>query len=233
MSWLGSTLALYQKAFRQAAVLALRNWPVLGTMFVYATVMGATLTVAGALGILGGILLSLVWAACVGSFLYLVEMMIRTGRVSLADFRRSMGAYLWDVVGVTFILWVVFALVTPFLLAFPQGPAIILGLNLVVFVLFNAVPELIYLGHCSSLELLSESYAFISENWVEWFPANIAASALLWVVSVVPLAGVAALAQAAVGALLLYFVMVMRGLLFLELHGSSRRGRAFRYRMGG
>jgi len=233
MSWVASTLALYQRAFRQAAVLSLRNWPVLGTVFVYTTVMGASLVVAGALGILGGILLSLVWAACVGSFLYLVEMMIRTGRVSLADFRRSMGAYLWDVVGVTFILWVVFVVLTPILLAFPQGPAIILGLNLIVFVLFNAVPELIYLGHCSSLELLGESYTFITENWVEWFPANIAASLLLGLVSVVPLTGVAAVAQTAVAALLLYFVMVMRGLLFLELHGSTRRGRAFRHRMGG
>jgi len=233
MSWVASTLALYQRAFRQAAVLSLRNWPVLGTVFVYTTVMGASLVVAGAIGILGGILLSLVWAACVGSFLYLVEMMIRTGRVSLADFRRSMGAYLWDVVGVTFILWVVFVVLTPILLAFPQGPAIILGLNLIVFVLFNAVPELIYLGHCSSLELLGESYTFITENWVEWFPANIAASLLLGLVSVVPLTGVAAVAQTAVAALLLYFVMVMRGLLFLELHGSTRRGRAFRHRMGG
>jgi len=34
-------------------------------------------------------------------------------------------------------------------------------------------------------------------------------------------------------ALLVYYTMVVRGLLFLELHGSTRRSRAFRHRMGG
>jgi hypothetical protein len=38
--------------------------------------------------------------------------------------------------------------------------------------------------------------------------------------------------QIAVLALFGYFAMVLRGLLFIELAGSSRRGRAFRYRTG-
>ncbi len=232
MSWLTVTLALYLRCFSRAGELVVRNWPVLGTVFVYAVVMSTSALLASTLGLLGGFLLSLVWASCVGSFLYLVEMMVRTNRVSWADFRRSFGIYLWDVIGVSFILWIVFAIATPALRTVPQGPGLILALDLMIFVLFNAVPELIYLRHSSSLGLLSESYEFITENWIEWFPPNVAAVVLLLALARVPPVGVLAWVRTGAIALLVFVVMVARGLLFLELHGSSRRGRAFRHRTG-
>jgi hypothetical protein len=232
MTWLSTTLAMYGRAFRRAAALTLRNWPVAGTTFAYSIALAAGAVVASELGLIGGFVMSFVWAACVSSFLSMVEMMLRTGSVSWTDFRRSFGTYLWDVVGVTFIVWVVFAIATPALRTLPQGPGIILGMNLVVAVLFNAVPELIYLGHHSSLELLTESYRFIADNWIEWFPATIVMAVPLVLLSEAELTGALALARMAMIALWVYFMMVARGLLFLELHGSSRRARAFRHRAG-
>ncbi len=232
MSWLTITLALYRRTLRRAAELTLRNWPVLGSLFVYAAVMSAATVLAAALGIVGGFLLSLVWAACVGSFLSLVEMIVRSGRVTLDDFRRSAGVYLWDVVGVTFVLWIAFQLLTPALATIPQGRMLLLGLMLIVLVFFNAVPELIYLGRCSSLELLGESYAFIGENWIEWFPLTVVLGALVLALDALPLAPLLEWPKLAAVALLVYYTMVVRGLLFLELHGSTRRSRAFRHRMG-
>jgi hypothetical protein len=58
-------------------------------------------------------------------------------------------------------------------------------------------------------------------------------TAPLVVIARVPLPGGFAWARTAVLALLVYFMMVARGLLFLELRGSSRRARAFRHRAGG
>lgn len=230
MSWLTITLALYRRALRRAAELTLRNWPVLGSLFVYAAVMSAATVLAAALGIVGGFLLSLVWAACVGSFLSLVEMIVRSGRVTLDDFRRSAGVYLWDVVGVTFVLWIAFQLLTPALATIPQGRMLLLGLMLIVLVFFNAVPELIYLGRCSSLELLGESYQFIADNWIEWFPPTLVAGAIFVVLMELPLAGALVVVKWALVGLFVYFVMVLRGFLFEELQGSTRRSRAFRYR---
>lgn len=233
MSWITATLAMYGRAFRRAGVLTLRNWPVAGTTFAYSLALAAAVLVGSGLGLVGGFLVSLVWAACVGSFLYLVEMMLRTGSVSLADFRRSFGVYLGDVLGVTFVLWVVFAVATPALATIPQGPGLILAMNLVIAVLFNAVPELIYLGHHTSLELLGESYRFIADNWIEWFPATIAMAVPIVLLVEMPLPDALALVRPALVALWTYFMMVARGLLFLELHGSTRRARDFRHRAGG
>jgi len=232
VSWLTITLALYRRTLRRAAELTLRNWPVLGSLFIYAAVMSAATVLAAALGIVGGFLLSLVWAACVGSFLSLVEMIVRSGRVTLDDFRRSAGVYLWDVVGVTFVIWIAFQLLTPALATIPQGRMLLLGLTLIVLVFFNAVPELIYLGRCSSLELLGESYAFIGENWIEWFPLTVVLGALVLALDALPVAPLLEWPKLAAVALLVYYTMVVRGLLFLELHGSTRRSRAFRHRMG-
>lgn len=231
MSWLTVTLGMYRAVLRRAALLTSKNWYVASVVFVYAAAMHLASAVAGWLGLLGGVVVSLASAACLGSFLSLIEMVVRTGRVSSEDFVRSAGAYVWDVVGVTFLLWLVFVLVTPVLAPMPQGRGIMLGLQIVLYVLLNAVPELIYLGRCSPVDLVTQSAAFIGENWIEWFPLTLALAVLVYTVGALPLTGGLVWIQVGVVALLVCFAMVVRGLLFLELHSSSRRGRAFRHRM--
>jgi hypothetical protein len=83
------------------------------------------------------------------------------------------------------------------------------------------------------LELLSRSYRFIAGNWIEWFPPN-----LLLMAALVGLSAYGAttmvewVVRTAATALFLYFAMVVRGLLFIELDGSTRRSRIFRHKMG-
>lgn len=233
MEWLAVTLEIYRRATSRAATLALRNWPVLGSVFAYGAIVIVSANFAMFLGILGGFLLSLVSAACMGSFLHLVEMMVRTSKVTWQDFGRSFSAYLWDVIGVMFVLWIFELVAVPVLAQSQQGLLILLCIRIAMLVFFNAVPELIYLGHHRALELLAESYRFVAENWIEWFPPNILLMIgffTLWQFR--PSSTVAAVLQMAALALFGYFAMVLRGLLFIELAGSSRRGRAFRYRTG-
>jgi hypothetical protein len=233
VEWLTVTFGLYKQVISRAAVLAAKNWPVMGSVLVYSVVMSVTAELAMMLGFAGGFVITLVWAACVSSFLFLVEMMVRTSKVSLDDFRRSFLVYLGDVVGVMFLFWIFSFFAGPVLRTLPNGPLILMAIYLGIFVFFNAVPELIYLGHHSSLALLAESYSFISANWVEWFPATLVASAVVYAFTMLPFGGLAAIVQHAIIGLLVYFTMVMRGLLFIQLAGSSRRSRAFRHRAGG
>lgn len=230
MEWFAVTARLYRRAFLRSAELGLRNWPVLATAFLYSAIMTAAAIVALPLGLAGGFLMSFVWAACGSSFLYLIEMMVRTSRVSIDDFKRSFTAYVWDVLGVAFIAWLFFRLVTPALVQLPQGFVVLLCIQIAAFVFFNAVPELIYLGHYTSLGLLSESYRFVSANWLEWLPL-----ALLTFFLYGALPSIRYIGDAWVGIIvvpLFYLLMVMRGLLFLELHGSTYRSRRFKYRTG-
>ena len=156
--------------------------------------------------------------------------MIRTGRVHFRDLPAGFAAYLGDLLTVFFLVWVL-SLVASLVLA--PFPFLRIVFVLACFVFFNAVPELIYLGGHAPAELLVESYRFIGENWIEWFPANIvlarmrrrgprAARRRRPVFSSRPPPGV-----------VLYFAMIVRGLLFQELATSSRRGREFRRRAAG
>lgn len=228
------TLEIYRRAFGRGAALAVRNWPVLASVFAYAAILYVGGYLAMFVGLLGGFLMSLLISACASSFLYLVEMIVRTNRASWEDFTRSFGVYLWDVVGVSFALWLFWFVVTPILHQVPQGHVAVLAINLVLVVLLNAVPELIYLGHSGLVNLLARSYQFIANNWIEWFPPNLLLMAGLyglWTARVGD--GLAVqVAQVAVSALFLYFAMVVRGFLFIELDGSSRRSRLFRHKMG-
>jgi hypothetical protein len=230
MNWLTATISLYVSVTRRAARIAIVNWPVLLSVFAYFLLMRVTLPIALALGVLGGFLLGLVWAACIASFLYLVERLVRHGRVSFEEFPASFAPYFSDVIGVMFVLWMLRTVLSLAVMTNPQGMLILLVVQLFIFVFLNAVPELIYLGHHSSMDLLTESYRFISENWIEWFPPTLLAGAILVFLTEVSLGGWADLLKWAVVALFVYFMMVLRGLLFEELSGSTRRGRVFRYR---
>lgn len=231
VEWAVVTLQIYRKVFARAAALALKNWPVLGTLFIYGVIRQIAARLCLPFGMAGGLVLTVVHAACLGSFLYLVEMIVRTSKVTLEDFRRSFGVYLADVLGIMFVFWI-FTLLSPAIGQLPEGELILACAYIAAFVLFNAVPELIYMGHYSATALLSESYEFITENWIEWFPATLIAVVLLITVASLPVFGMAAYARDAAMALLIYFMMIVRGLLFIELHGSTHRSRAFKHRMG-
>ena len=223
---------MYGRSLKQGAVLTVANWPIFLALYTYAALISVGALFAHQLGPLGGIVLTLVSALCAGSFLASVEAIVRSGKATLEDFRSSFGTYFFDVIGVMFALWI-FSLVTQLLASSPYGPAIAAFSSLLVWVLFNAVPELIYLGHHSTMDLLSESYGFITQNWIEWFPLNIALGFMGTLVWTVPVNGIlGTLLRLAVAGLFVYFTMVVRGLLFLELADSSRRARIFKHRAG-
>jgi len=231
MSWLTTTLTLYVKAARSAAEIAVVNWPVLLSLVAYFAIMAIVTPIVAPLGLVGGFLLGFVWAACVASFLYLVERLVRHGKVTVDEFRESFLPYFSDVIGVMFVLWVLNMLLSLALMTNPQGMLIAAIVQLFIFVFFNAVPELIYLGHHSSLDLLGESYTFITENWIEWFPPTVLAGVVMFLLLALPAGGWLEIPKWGLIALFVYFTMVLRGLLFVELSTSTRRSRAYRQRL--
>jgi hypothetical protein len=224
--WLRDTAALYGRTFARGAELALRNWPVGLVVVLYGVVLGSVGLLVRPLGVVGGFVLYLVTVACMSSWLSLVAQVLRVGRVRLHDLPSGFATYLGDLLTAGFLVW---ALLVVAALVLGPGSFLHIVFLLAVFVFFNALPELIYLGRHGPTELLAESYRFISENWIEWFPANIALAMCVGVAGRLP-AGPYGIVVATASGLVLYFAMIVRGLLFQELSSSSRRGREFRRR---
>jgi hypothetical protein len=231
------TFWMYGMALRRAWECVAKNWVVSFAPLAYGLLLSASAALAAPFGILGGLLLGLVSQACVSSGLYLIENMVRGGKADFDDFIKGFTVYIWELLRIAFILWIPLRLLAMALAPVPNGGLILSLIHLILYVILNPVPEFIYQTRASGLELITASYNFIVENWIEWFVPTVlltlAGYALLTIVDAL-IVGLPALAQFFVlsfilGLGLTYF-MLFRGFLFAELNGTTRRSRMYKYK---
>jgi len=236
MKILQVTLWIYAGALNQAWESLLKNWVVSLAPVVY----GIILTVIGSLvapfGMVGGIFYSLASSACVSSALYLIKNLVEVGKANVNDFLNGFTVYIWDVITISFILWIPMRIAATGLATVPNGALLFLLLKLGLYVLLNAVPELIYQSRTSGLELIGASYNFIVENWIEWLIPNlIFAAAGYYLLDLLEsfIFALPAFLHLFVYAFLLglglCYLMTFRGFLFAQLYGTTRRARIYRY----
>jgi len=141
------------------------------------------------------------------------------------------------VMNVLFVLWIAQLLLGMVLGSMPNGGVIQMGVTLVLFVLLNATPEVIYQRRLwNGMDVIMGSVNFIQENWIEWFIPNLAFGAAAYF-GVGPLTSLFTMALGGLGLIvagviigaLLMPVMVFRGHLFQELDSGGARSRRFRY----
>ncbi len=226
MSWLVDLAGVYARVARRGVLLFGRHWW-LGLVFAaYQLALFTVAILAAPLGLVGGFLVAIAFAALASSGLVLLGYVVRQGRVTLADVPGSFGVYLGDVLTFGFLLW---ALEYVAGVVFADATYLAIVFELAVFVFLNAVPEQIYLAGEGGAAIFVGSYQFVGRYWIEWLPAT-AVLYLLWRAAsdapVGPLAPV-------LGGVALAFMLVCRGLLFLELTTSSRRAREFQRRAAG
>jgi hypothetical protein len=228
---------IYKTCLIRTVELVRDNLGIIFAPLAYGILLAVAAMLFAPLGIIGGLIMGIVFAACASSGLHLIENVVRMGKASLQDFARGFSVYIWDVLTVAFIFWIPMRLLAQVAFTTPNGPLLYLGVQILLYVIFNAVPELIYQGRVSGLALLSASYQFIVENWVEWLFPNLlvgVAGYLLrnfvyQLVAPMPFFLQYFLVEAAFG-LFLTFLMIFRGLLFAELHSTTRRSRVYRYK---
>jgi hypothetical protein len=117
-----------------------------------------------------------------------------------------------------------------------NGALLYFLLRLGLYILLNAVPELIYQSRTSGLELIGASYSFIVENWLEWLIPNLLFAVAGYffldmfqsLIFGLPVYLELFLYALFLGLGLAYF-MTLRGFLFAELYGTTRRSRMYRY----
>jgi hypothetical protein len=237
MTTLQATLWIYLTSLQRAWQSVAKNWVVSLAPLAYGLIMAAAGILAAPLGLVGGLLLGVASQACLSSGLHLIKNIVTTGKADFDDFLKGFTVYLWELLTIAFILWIPLRLLALALGPVPNGDLIYFLIQTALYVFLNPVPELIYQTRTSGLDLLGASYNFIVENWLEWLTPNI----LITVAGFFLLQLVYALAWTlpyfvqwfmiafAFGLFLTYF-MTFRGFLFAELHGSTRRSRAYRYK---
>jgi hypothetical protein len=166
-----ATVDLYRQVLRKTWQSLIRGWIIMVVLVGFMMILAVTAQLAGPLGIAGGFLLGAVNALLVGSVLSLIEQSISYGRMlTVQDVFDSFGRYFWDVIGVGFVLWLPLLALEMGTQANPYGPFLSYAVLLLLFLLLNPAPEIIYqVRHDSPLDVMKTSYEFVLENWMEWF----------------------------------------------------------------
>lgn len=231
------TLWMYATALKRSLECVRKNWVVSFAPVVYGIGLSIVGTLVAPLGIIGGFLYSLASSACASSALFLIKNMVESGKTDVRDFVNGFTVYLWEVIAIGFILWIPMWALSTGLSSVPNGALIFFLIQLCLYIILNAVPELIYQSRTSGLELIGASYNFIVENWIEWLLPNLVLFAagyfLLDFVGSL-FSGLPGFVQlflyALVLGLCLTYFMTFRGFLFAQLYGTTRRSRIYRYK---
>lgn len=166
-----ATVDLYRQAIRATWRSLKRSWLGVAALIGFALLFVGATRVAAPLGLAGGFLLGAVNALLVGATLRLVEQALGAARtIHLHDVTESFGHYFWDVIGVGFVLWLPTMALDLSMQANPYGGFLSSAFLLLVFLLLNPAPEVIYqVRHDSPLDVFKTSYDFVIEHWIEWF----------------------------------------------------------------
>lgn len=168
---LTETLALYRSAFLKTGQSLARGWMTMVAVVVFGFLLVLASQIASPLGMIGGFVLGAVNALLVGATLSLIEQSIAHQRtLTIHDIRDSFGHYFWDVIGIGFVLWLPLMALDMSMQTNPFGQLLSYAVLLLLFLLLNPAPEIIYqVRHDSPLDVFKTSYEFVLENWIEWF----------------------------------------------------------------
>ncbi len=252
MDWaalIRATLHLYYTAALETWQKIQRSWWVALLPFVYLLILLVVARFASLLGIVGGFILGFMLAMCSGSYLYFISEVVQGNRVRPRELVNSWRPYWGPVISMLFFMFVLRIILGILVVPSQSSQTVLSIIDLVLLIILNPIPEIIYQGRSAGFAMLQESLDFLWENGVEWFaPLVVLAlvSAVILPLSILTapleigqlsfptlLSGLlsgspAALLVAVLNAGLLYVLMVFRGLLFRKLSDSSRRQRIYR-----
>lgn len=252
MNILKDLLLVNKSTIRKTSKLFLNNWIIVFTGFVYSLLNIALLLVMSILfripimRFFSGIISFIATSAMISNYLYLLNQIIKYGRVTVQDFKDGFKVYLWKVYGVLFIGWaagflfdrIIAPVIYSINLSLAGSISFIIGF--LVLILMNALPEAIYQKYYSAWETVTYAFSFVKENWIEWFLPNVIMLGLFYLVTGNVIRDVFAISSGffysfsikgvllyVLGQIMFSFIMIYRGILFDILSTSTRRKRAF------
>ncbi|MCB0338226.1 MAG: hypothetical protein KDD53_01415 [Bdellovibrionales bacterium] len=163
-----SIINLYWKCLRSSAVDLWNNLPILlGSILAY---FGFLLVAQILLpfGLVGRFLLGFVYIFALTLYYGWLQEIQAGKRVKFKNLGRFDYSLFSGIISVAFLLFLLEWIVQPF----GQDPNtrwVYLCVELMLFLLLNAIPEIVYIGRVESLTAIQKSAHFVQSYWIEWF----------------------------------------------------------------
>lgn len=182
----------------------------------------------------GGMVIGLARSAALSIYCFFLGGLVAQQKVGLDQLKTSIGTYFWSWLNIFFVLWIASLVLTP---VFAANPNLVMPLTLVLLIALNTVPETVYLkGTRGGIDTITRSFAFMQENWIEWFIPNglvlglVIVGMLFGTVVSSLLGALGAIGSGLLLGVFLHIYAVFRGFLYEALDGSTHRQRMFRFR---
>jgi len=169
-----ATLTLFRESASDTAR-SFKNslWSVPWLLFAMVLTAAAGQLLAPA-GLVGGFVMGAIHIGLVGWYLAQLQSAVTLRRaMSLDDVWGKAGALFWETMSVAFVFFIA-------QLVLMMAPATIQAVVvLAASLIFNPVPELLYLGRSQSVELLQEAAGFMQHNGPEWLLMHLTVTGVL------------------------------------------------------
>jgi len=195
---------------------------------------------SGPLSILSGFITYFIQSAIISNYLYLLFNVINYDRLRLNDFKQGFMYFLWKVYGVLFIFYLARLLLSLVADVLGTGAYILnIIIGIIALVVFNPLPEAIYLKNYTPTDTVINTIEFTKENWFNWLFPNAILIIILYFITGNLLTGLfntsvsfmgfsfKMILQYLVGQIIFSFMMIYRGHLYKLLSSSTRRKRMF------
>ncbi len=252
-------LEIYRRVLLEAFTRCLKHSRYLIFHFGYFVVVAFCSGIAASVGgLAGGFILGLFLAVILGSYFLTISLAVQDETASLKELAQRSFELFAPVINVLFALFIV-KILGQFVFAAPQTQWLAKVVNLLITILLNPIPEMVYQRPSGVMEMATDSFEFVKENFVEWFlplfvlllpiflllPFSLTDTLIFFTTTnafdlleilFLNFAQPSLFFSFALYYLLFifftYFFFVFRGLLFNELSSSSRRKRIYQARMG-
>ncbi len=212
---------------------------VYGIMTLVAGLLLSTLF-RGPLSIISGFITYFIQSAIISNYLYLLYNIINYNRFNLNDFKEGFTAFLWKIYGVFFIIYIGRLLLSTLGILGSAAALLNSVILLIGLIVFNALPESIYLKSYSPSDTLVYALEFMKENWFNWIIPNLIFLGIIYLTTGRVLTGIVNTSIGftfglsprdiilyLIGQVVFSFMMIYRGHLYKILSTSTRRKRMF------
>jgi len=160
--------SIYGSAASAASRSLIRNWLIIPASIVGFILFQLALTIVAPLGFIGGLIAGLILVALIGQIYSWLRFASHAARLKPRDLIEFDAEMFSTVLSAAFALWIIQIPITA-LNSNPESAMIGQAFSLLLFIVLNALPEIIYMRNASGLPALSHTLTFVRDFWIEWF----------------------------------------------------------------
>ncbi len=163
-----TTLLIFSECAVAATKALIKNWIVIPASLVAYLIFLFAASVFGSFGIAGGFIAGFFYIGLLTFYYLWMRAILNKEHLKFKNLNEFDWSVFLNLISVGFLLWIISMLTSP--LAMTEETLWVHAcIQLGMFILLNALPEVVYIKRYESVMALRHSFSFIKDNWIEWF----------------------------------------------------------------